>query len=88
MKDTKQIRKDLFEIFEKNKDKYELYESLVIYTKKEINEQIKEDNEEFYNVVVNLLNSINNAGWESRHSKQIDYLQKLQHEILLKIESN
>jgi len=87
MKNSNQIRRDLFKIFEENKDKYDLYQSLVIYTKEEIDEQIKEDNEEFYNVVVDLLNSINNAGWENRHSKQIDYLRKLQHEILSKIES-
>jgi len=45
--------------------KTKVYEAIVAY-----------ENAEFYDVLRQLRDSINNAGWEKRHSEQIDLINK------------
>jgi len=71
------IRKNLFKIFQENKDQYDLYEKVVEDTK-------GEENAKFYHSANTLLNSINNAGWEDRHSQQIQSLWDIQNKITSK----
>jgi hypothetical protein len=81
-----EIEKRLFEIFQDQTDKYHLYVSLIQFCKElELNTKGME-NAEFYEKLSELQNSINNAGWEERHSSQIDFLNKCQHEISEKYE--
>jgi len=80
------IEKQLFEIFQTKNNKYDLYITLVKFCKNLENDTRGEENSEFYLKVTELQNSINNAGWEERHSEQISYLNKLQGEISDKYE--
>ena len=56
------IRKDLFKIFQDNKDQYDLYEKVIIFIEKAIKDTKGEENAEFYHTANILLDSINNAG--------------------------
>lgn len=75
------IRKDLFKIFQENKDEYDLYEKVVNYIESKIETTKGEENAEFYYQIMQLENSINNAGWEDRHSQQIQKLWDIQNNI-------
>ena len=81
------ISKDVFLIFqEDSKDKFELYNKVIDYIENTVQKTVVRENEIFYNHVVALLYSINNAGWEERHSQQIEYLWKIQREVIEKLE--
>jgi len=82
------IRGNLFKIFQENKDQYILYEKTVAMVEKLIEEAKGEENAIFYNLTTELLNSINNAGWEDRHSKQLQFLWDIQRKISDKYEGN
>lgn len=68
------IRKDLFKIFQENKDSYDLYEKTVTFIEKTIRNVKGEENAMFYRVLSQLASSINNAGCEERRSEQIQYI--------------
>ena len=80
------IRKSLFNIFNDTKDKYDLYEKVVVYIEKVIDETKGNENVEFYEVLRQLSTSINNAGWEERHSQHIDIINKAKYKISDKYE--
>ena len=75
------IRKDLFEIFHKNENRYDLYEKVINFIEISIEDAKGEENCEFWLLTNKLLNSINNAGWEERHSQQIQLLWDIQNKI-------
>ncbi|MBK5243180.1 hypothetical protein [Clostridium sp.] len=75
------IEKKMFEIFQTQTDKYNLYISLIQYCKELENNTKGIENSKFYSNLTELQNSINNVGWERRHSEQISYLNKLQNKI-------
>ena len=78
------IRKGLFKIFQENKDQYDLYEKVIIFIEKVVEDTKGEENAKFYHSANMLLNSINNAGWEDRHSQQIQSLWDIQNKITSK----
>ena len=66
--------KVLFEIFQNKRSDFELYERLKLFLK-EVEHDVKgQENAKFYDVLVKLSNSINNAGHEERRSTDISYL--------------
>ena len=75
------LRKDLFKIFQENENRFNLYEKTIIYIERAIEDAKGEENSEFYSLTNKLLNSINNAGWEDRHSQQIQLLWDIQNQI-------
>lgn len=79
--DNLNIKKELFKIFLNEKDNYNLYEKIITFVEKVIQDTKGKENAEFYNHVTNLLNSINNAGYEERRSQQIQYLWDIQKQI-------
>jgi len=68
------IEKDLFDIFQTEKDNYELYKKVIGYVKSVIHESLGFENAKFYEKFVKLSNSINNAGHEDRRSADIEYI--------------
>lgn len=80
------IRKELFKIFQDTKDSYNLYENTVKFVEKVIEETKGKENAEFYEVVIRLLDSINNAGCENRRSQQIQLLWDTESKIVNKYE--
>jgi hypothetical protein len=81
------IKKELFNVFQTNKDKYDLYEETLKFIEKVVEDVKGNENTEFYEIIVKLSNSINNAGWEERHSQQIDLLRDTQRKIASKYEN-
>lgn len=68
------VRRELFNIFQQEKDTYKLYEKTVNFIEELIVETKGKENAEFYEVLAKLEGSINNTGWEERHSDQIEYI--------------
>ena len=75
------IRKELFKIFQDTKDQYELYEKVIKYIDSVAENTKGEENSEFYNILRELINSINNVGCENRRSQQIDLINKSMNNI-------
>ena len=67
-------QKELFEIFQKKRNDFELYEQLTLFIKKVEYNAKGIENARFYDVLVQLSNSINNAGHEERRSTDISFL--------------
>jgi len=67
-------QKELFEIFQKKKNDFELYEQLSLFIKKVEHNTKGLENAKFYEVLVKLSNSINNAGHEERRNSDISFL--------------
>ena len=67
-------QKELFEIFQKKRNDFELYEQLTLFIKKVEHNAKGQENAKFYEVLVKLSNSINNAGHEERRSADISFL--------------
>lgn len=67
-------QKELFEIFQKKRNDFELYEQLTLFIKKVEYNTKGQENARFYEVLVKLSNSINNAGHEERRSADISFL--------------
>ena len=80
------IKRELFQIFQNNKDQFTLYERITEFIERVIEETKGEENEQFYEVVIHLLDSINNAGCEDRRSQQIQLLWDTQSKIINKYE--
>lgn len=80
------IKKELFNTFQNTKDNYELYEGLVSYIDNVIKYTKGQENAKFYEHIIHLLNSINNARCEERRSEQIEYLWHIEREICDKYE--
>lgn len=76
------IKKELFNIFQQEKDTYRLYEKVVKFAEELANDTKGKENAEFYDVLIHLENSINNAGWEKRHSEQISYIWTIKNGIV------
>ena len=75
------IRRELFKIFQNTKNQYDLYEDVIKYINSVIENTKGKENSEFYNVLRELSNSINNAGCESRRSQQISLINKSMNDI-------
>lgn len=67
-------QKELFEIFQKKINDFELYEQLSLFIKKVEYNTKGLENAKFYEILVKLSNSINNAGHEERRSNDISFL--------------
>jgi antibiotic biosynthesis monooxygenase (ABM) superfamily enzyme len=64
--------KILFDIFTKNNgDKFALYNEIKDLIQSEIINARGVENAKFYETLIRLSNSENNAGWEDRHSNRI-----------------
>ena len=81
------IKKELFNVFQVNKDKYDLYEDTLKFIEKVVEDVKGNENAEFYEILLKLSNSINNAGWEERHSQQISLLHDVKSKIADKYEN-
>lgn len=67
-------QKELFDIFQKKRNDFELYEEIKKFIDKvEFNARGIECSH-YYSVLTKLQDSLNNAGHEERRSKDIDYL--------------
>ena len=73
--------KELFDLFDKNKDRYELYNAVIKHIDEEVFRARGKLAAEHYNTLRLLSNSINNAGWEGRHSEQISTINQASHKI-------
>ena len=74
--------KKYFEVFTKHQhDKYELYNEIKALMQEEIINARGIENAKFYDVLVTLNNSENNAGWEDRHSERISFTNKAMGDI-------
>ena len=67
-------QKELFDIFQKKRNDFELYEQLSLFIKKVEHNTKGVENAKFYEVLVTLSNSINNAGHEDRRDGDISFL--------------
>jgi hypothetical protein len=67
-------QKELFEIFQKKRNDFELYEQLTLFIKKVEHNAKGIENARFYDVLNQLSSSINNAGHEERRSADISFL--------------
>ena len=63
--------RELFEIFMRKKNDFDLCEQIELLIQRRIQSATEKENAKFYGVLKQLFNSINNAGWEDRHSAQI-----------------
>lgn len=79
--------KKLFKLFQNNSDEFDLYNDVKKMVEAEVFCARGEENRKAYMVLVDLVNSINNAGCEDRRSSQIDTLRKAMAEICDKYES-
>jgi len=68
------IDKDLFELMAKNVSGFGLFVSASKLITEKQREAAGKENMWFYEVLRDLMYSINNAGWESRHSEQINMI--------------
>ena len=73
------------EVFDLTKDvqgiSFQDWEKIVAYVLKVEYSARGEENAKFYEHFRKLSNSINNAGWEERHSEQISHINKIFEEI-------
>jgi hypothetical protein len=68
------VKKELFEIFQNKRSDFELYERLKEFIENVENNARGIENAKFYETLVTLTNSINNAGHEERRSADINYI--------------
>ena len=78
---------ELFAIFMQKKSDFDLCEQIELLLQRRIQSAIGKENAKFYDVLRQLSNSINNAGWEERHSAQIATINAIMREIIDKHES-
>lgn len=67
-------QKELFDIFQNKRNDFELYEQLSLFIKKIEHNARGLENAKFYDVLVKLSDSINNAGHEERRSTDISFI--------------
>lgn len=70
------VHRGIFDLFQKHKNQSDLYEAICDLVIDVIADTKGEDNVHFYEILRHLSTSINNAGWEERHSEQIDFINK------------
>lgn len=75
------IESDVFEIIKNTEISYEKFEAIVRYVRASKYIALGKCNAEFYDHFSKLSNSINNAGWQDRHSEQIRYINEVQYKI-------
>lgn len=75
------FKEDLFKICTSTNVDYNTYLKLVDYANSVDMQARGEENAKFYEVSRKLMTSINNAGWQDRHGKQIDTLNEVMDEI-------
>jgi len=75
------FEKNLFKLFAKNMDEYELYNAIVELNKKTTRVILGRKMSDMYCKVVKVENSVNNAGCEERRGQQIDSLRKITSDI-------
>lgn len=80
------IQKELFDIFQNKKSDFDLYEQLRGFIEKVEHNAKGTENAKFYEVLVKLSNSINNAGYEERRSSDIALLSQESSKISSKYE--
>ena len=80
------VNRELFKIFQDNKDNYILYVKVIEFVEKVIADTKGEENANFYEFTTKLHDSINNAGCEERRSQQIQMLWDINSHISNKYE--
>ena len=75
------IQKELFDLFQKRRNDYELYEELKKFINKVEYHTQGEISSKYYSVLSKCESSINNAGHEERRSNDIDYLKSEMRQI-------
>lgn len=75
------IQKELFDLFQKRRTDYELYEELKKFIDKVVVHTEGEISSKYYSVLSKVECSINNAGHEERRSNDIDYLKSEMRQI-------
>lgn len=78
-------KKTVFNAF-KDKVDFDTYNKIVDFVVKAVEEEKAEENVKFYEHFRQLMTSINNAGWQDRHSQQISYISDVMGEICDKYE--
>lgn len=73
--------KELFELFQWKKSDFDLLNSVEELIARRVANAVGEENAKFYMTLNQLSNSINNAGWEDRHSEQISIINNASGEI-------
>jgi hypothetical protein len=68
------MEEKIYNFLKTKRTEHKLYIDLIEFVKEEKNKTEKECNSIFYNVLVKLENSINNAGHENRRSNDISYI--------------
>lgn len=75
---TQDIDKSLFKVFAQNKcDDVDILNNVIYEVYRIVEDSIGKADAEIYDLIVDLQNSENNAGWESRHTRRIDMLYDL-----------
>lgn len=75
---TTDIEKELFKVFTtKQCPDVDMYNSLCVIVKCIVRDELGKADAEIYDLIVDLQNSENNAGWENRHTRRIDMLYDL-----------
>lgn len=75
---TRDIDKELFKIFAQNScDDVELLNSVIWKVYELVEKEVGRADAEVYDFIVDLQNSENNTGWESRHEERIDKLYEI-----------
>ena len=75
---TQEIDKALFKVFAQQKcDDVELLNSVIWVVYELVEKEVGKADAEIYDLIVDLQNSENNAGWENRHTRRIDMLYDL-----------
>ncbi len=64
-----------FNAMVKNDSEYEKFESMKLVIESAVNDAKGEESAESYEILRKLSNSINNAGWEERHSEIISMIE-------------
>ena len=86
LKEGTYVMNELFELFQNKKTDFELYEKVLLLINKKIHQARGAECAKFYDVLTELSTSINNAGWEKRHSEQLDIINKESRRIYDKYE--
>lgn len=76
------IQKELFDLFQKRRNDYELYKDLKVFIDKVVLNTRGIESSYYYSVLTKLQDSLNNAGHEERRSKDIDFLRDSRGKII------
>jgi len=73
---------ELFELFMAKKNDFDLCEKIEMLLQRRVQYAVGNENAKLYEVLRQLMNSINNAGWEERRSEQIALINKEMNKII------